>query len=92
MADKNLCPLTVKIITPEGEKDEILCDSLTVNVCDNEKGTGGGSYGIRRGHAEALMALSEGRITAKKGEEILFSEILPGGFLSVKSNCIKIIL
>lgn len=92
MQNKNSCPLTVKIITPEGEKNEIYCDSLTVTVRDNEKGKGGGSYGIRKGHAEALIALSEGKTTAKKGEETVFSEILPEGFLSVKNNYIEIIL
>lgn len=92
MQNKNSCPLTVKIITPEGEKNEIYCDSLTVTVRDNEKGKGGGSYGIRKGHTEALIALSEGMATAKKGEETVFSEILPEGFLSIKNNYIEIIL
>lgn len=92
MQNKNSCPLTVKIITPEGEKNEIYCDSLTVTVRDNEKGKGGGSYGIRKGHTEALIALSEGKTTAKKGEEPVFSEILPEGFLSIKNNYIEIIL
>lgn len=92
MSDKNSCPLTVKIITPEGEKNEIYCESLTVTVRDNEKGKGGGSYGIRKGHAEALIALDKGKITAKKGEEIILSETFPEGFLSVKNNYIEIIL
>lgn len=92
MQNKNSCPLTVKIITPEGEKNEIYCDSLTVTVRDNEKGKGGGSYGIRKGHTEALIALGAGRITAKNKEETIFSEILPEGFLSVKNNYIEIIL
>lgn len=91
MAETARAPLTLKIITPDGERPEISCDSVSVTVKDNKNGKGGGSYGIKKGHAEALIALDKGTLSAKKGEETIFSENLPEGFLSIKNNYITVI-
>lgn len=83
--------LTLKIITPHGKKAEISCDSIILTVEANENGKGGGSYGIRKGHAEALIATAKGIITAKKDGETVFSETFSEGTASVSEDVVTVI-
>lgn len=83
-------PLTLKIITPKGLIPDILCDSIILTVCDNEKGKGGGSYGIKKGHANAIIATDSGRILAKAGDNVLFSEIFGEGFAVIDNNTVTV--
>ena len=89
MSDKNKdLPLTLKVITPEGIFPEIPCSSIILTVKDNEKGKGGGAYGIKRGHTNAIIATDKGKITAKAGESTVFCEIFSESFATVENNTV----
>ena len=58
-------PVLLSVLTPGGEKIRVRCDSVRLIVPDSPDGkTAGGSVGIRRGHADALMAVAPGKIEA----------------------------
>ena len=83
--------LTLKILSPGGEAANVVCDSITLTVKDNSQGKGGGSYGIRTGHAPALIATDKGVITAKKDGQIIFSDRFDEGMATVDSNTVTVI-
>lgn len=90
MADFNNLPLTLTIVTPDGKLPDILCDSITLFVCDTEKGKGGGSYGIRKGHINSVIALGTGDVTAKADGKVIFKESFLGGIAQIKNNTVKL--
>ncbi len=70
-----MAELTLKIVTPKGSQASVSCDSIHLTISDNAKGRGGGSYGIRRGHAKALLSLEKGEIKAfLSGKTVLAGE------------------
>ncbi len=84
--------LTLKIITPEGERAAVACDSVTFFVRDNDKGEGGGSMGIRRGHVDAIAALEANSVVKARSEgNTVASFIVSGGFAGVKDDIVTII-
>ncbi len=92
MPSENSLPLTLKIMSPSFSHPDILCDSIRLTVADNENGRGGGSCGIKKGHAPALMALSAGSVKAYCGGEEAFSREIKGGFATVKNNVVTLII
>ena len=72
-ASGNDC-LTLRIITPAGIAYETACDSITLPLSDDKNGKGGGSIGIRKGHIDAILALSQGCVCA----DGVSSQIRPG--------------
>lgn len=90
MADENKLPLTLTIVTPEKTFPDVRCDSILLTVKDNEKRQGGGSYGIKKGHAKALIATAPGYVSAKAGGEKIFFLHLGEGFAVVDKNHITI--
>lgn len=91
MPSENNMPLTLVIITPEGALPEIKCSSITLSVADNEKGKGGGSYGIKKDHAEALFALGTGPVKAYVDGEEIYTCPLHSGFARVSKNTVTVI-
>ena len=83
--------LTLKILSPGGERANVVCDSITLTVKDNSQGKGGGSYGIRTGHAPSLIATDKGTITAKKDGETVFSGFFGEGMATVDNNVVTVI-
>lgn len=83
--------LLFKAVTPDGELPEIKCDGVTFHIKDNAKGKGGGLYGIKKGHAKALFAVEAGTVTAKLGDETVFSQQFKSGFASVNNNIVTLI-
>ena len=84
--------LTLKIVTPDKSAESVGCDSIQLTVSDNEKGRGGGSYGIKRGHVECLISLNEGTIRAfLKGKTVLWGKT-EGGFATVKNNTVTAVV
>ena len=83
--------LILKIVTPHGSRDPIRCDSVRLTICDNLNGRGGGSYGIRAGHAKTLLTLDKGVIRAfQSGQEVLAGE--SGiGFATVEQNTVTVV-
>ena len=84
--------LVLKIVTPEGEMEPVPCDSVTVYARDNERGEGGGSMGIRRGHIEAVAALeTNSQVRAYSEGKLIASFTVSGGFASIKNNTVTVI-
>ena len=83
--------LTLKIVSPQGILCELECDSIKLSVSDDKNGEGGGSYGIRKGHINALFALTSGKIEAFEGQQCCFSKDASGGFAEVKNNIVTIV-
>lgn len=84
--------LTLKIVTPDKAVESVECDSIQLTVSDNERGKGGGSYGIKQGHVESLISLNEGTIKAfLKGKTVLCGKT-KGGFATVKNNTVTAIV
>lgn len=84
--------LTLIVITPEGRREGIPCDSVTFFVRDNERGEGGGSMGVRRGHIDAIAALEPGSAVRARSEgKEIASFRVSGGFASVKNNAVTVV-
>lgn len=83
----NLC---LQIVTVEGKKQPIYCDSVVLPLCDGERNTGGGSYGIHKGHADAIFVLAKGKIIAKKSGAEIFCADCSDGFARVSQNVVTV--
>ena len=86
-----MCKLTLKIATPNGAHDPILCDSIRLTVCDDLSGRGGGSYGIRPGHAKALLSLDQGSIKAFLSDRCVLTGHSGTGFATVEQNTVTVV-
>lgn len=76
--------LSLRIVTTGGAREPVACDSVHLTVCDDKKGRGGGSYGIRPGHARAVLSLAEdGVLTAFLAGRTVLSGRCRGGFAAV---------
>lgn len=83
--------LTLVIVTPEGEAARAECSHVTVYAADGADGLNGGSVGIRRGHAPALIALeNNSRVIAKNGESCLEFTVA-GGFAGVRNDAVTVV-
>ena len=83
--------LKLRILSPEGLQSEIVCDGVQLLLPDDADGRGGGSLGIRSGHAPAVMALDAGPVTATRGEETVLRAQVSGGFASVADNVVTVL-
>ncbi len=83
--------LTLKILSPGGAATDVVCDSITLTVRDNSQSKGGGSYGIRTGHAPALIATDKGNITAKKDGQTVLSDFFDEGMATIDNNVVTVI-
>ena len=84
--------LTLKIVTTEGAGEPVPCQSVHLTVCDDETGRGGGSCGIRPGHARAVFSLAEdGRVTALREGKSVFSGRCAGGFAAVDGGQVTVV-
>lgn len=84
--------LTLKIVTPRGAREPVVCQSVHLTVCGDERDRGGGSYGIRPGHARAVFSLAEdGAITALRESRCVFSGRCGGGFAAVDGDTLTVV-
>ncbi len=84
--------LSLKVITPEKEYIYENCESVSFCVNDNQKGNGGGSYGIRKGHAKTIFSLDKGKLYASKNGEVEVNAIVSSGFAKVENNVVTVIV
>lgn len=84
--------LSLKVITPEKECFYENCESVSFCVNDNQKGNGGGSYGIRKGHAKAIFSLDKGKLTVSKNGEVTVNAIVSSGFAKIENNIVTVIV
>lgn len=83
-------PITLRIFNCAGEVRSLSCDSVTLCAKDNAKGQFGGSIGIHRGHADALIALSNSPILAYSGGVVLAEIPVSNGFAFVSKNMVSV--
>lgn len=86
-----MSPLTLKIVTPDGEDREISCDSVSLWMAPDQKGRQEGSIGIRKGHTNAVIALGNGSVAALQDGKSVFSGRTEGGFATVLNNTVTVI-
>ena len=84
--------LTLRIVTAEGAGEAVRCDCVHLTVCDDGKGRGGGSCGIRPGHIRAIFSLAEeGGVTALQGGRRIFAGRCAGGFATVDRDEVTVV-
>lgn len=84
--------LTFTLFTPQRMFPSIECDSVKLCIADSISGKFSGTYGIRKGHAEAVLALAPGKISVSlDGKEIFFAES-QGGFATVENDDVRVIV
>lgn len=79
-----------EVITPEGKTVSAECDSIHIPVCDGIK-TSGGQYGIRKGHATAVISLGDGSVTAYLDGKITSQFSVSGGFAKVDRDRVAVV-
>ncbi len=84
--------LILIIATPNGSLPPIECDSVHLTVCDDAKGKNGGSYGIRKGHVNAIFSLESGKTTALLNGETVFSANTSNGFATVNQDTVTVVI
>lgn len=83
--------IKVKIVTPTGGECEFECDSVRMKAQDNAKGTGGGDFGVRYGHADALASLDKGEILAYTAGKLTHKLAVNGGFAKITHDSVTVI-
>ncbi len=83
--------LTLEIVTFKGAKEPIACDSIHLTVQDDLQQKGGGSYGIRPGHAKALIALDEGPLAAYRQGQMILRARVGTGFATVHNDTVTVV-
>lgn len=83
--------LVLKIVTTAGEKAQVECDSIRLQIPDDEKGQQGGSLGIRKGHADALLAVAPGTVKAVDHDGTLKEFSVGGGFAFVEKDVVTLL-
>ena len=84
--------LLLKICTVDRQLEKDGCDCVILNIAEDSKGGFSGSCGIRRGHAKAVFALSQGVIRAKAKDEVIFSLDVSDGFATVENDVVTVIV
>ncbi len=83
--------IRLSIVTPNGEAASAVCDSVRLNAQDDAHGRNGGGLGIRRGHAPAMIALSEGTVTALLEGSVVRKVKICGGFAAVGNDKVTVL-
>lgn len=84
--------ITLILTAPDRPQTRIECDSVRFSVPDGvKKRNAGGGVGIRKGHADALMAVSPGRILALLDGKPVFSCAVGGGLAAVTGESVSIL-
>ena len=78
------------VVTPKGVEYTADCDTVLLNICEGKNGTQSGSYGVKKGHANAVFALAGGKITVKKDGRILYSFDALDGFAVMQDNVLTV--
>lgn len=81
----------LKIVSPNGEAANLVCDSVQLCVPDGQNEKGGGWVGIRRGHRDALLALAPGTVRARQGDKVALETKITGGVAFVESNVVTVL-
>lgn len=77
--------LSLTVLLPDRPPVELPCGSVRLTAAD------GGQYGIRPGHAPAMIALAPGELTASRDGTVLCRLLLGGGFARVAGNTVTVV-
>lgn len=91
MSNRDKC-ITLEIITPAGVVARVECDSVRLALADDQKGKGGGSYGIRSGHAEAVLLLAEGTTVGQTDNREILVAKTGKGFATVSGGAVSVVV
>ena len=83
--------LTFTLFTLHRKLPPVECDSIKLSIADSVSGKFSGSYGIRKGHAKAILALAPGKISVSLDGREIFSAESQGGFAMVENNEVRVI-
>lgn len=83
--------LTFTLFTPHRTLAPLECDSVRLCIADSVTGKFSGSYGIRKGHAKAILSLAAGRISVSLDGKEIYSVQCDGGFATVENNEVRVI-
>ena len=84
--------LSLTVVTPTGAISPVTCESVHCSVTDDSKGKGGGRYGIRSGHARALLTIAPGEVEALRQGERVFLCRCGSGFATVEDNMVTLVV
>lgn len=87
-----MAELTLNIVTPKCTYGPFRCDSVHLTVGDDISGKGGGSCGIRKGHAKSLLSLEEGTIKVFYAGENIFKGKSGCGFATVDQDFVTVVV
>lgn len=82
--------LTFTLFTPHRKFPSIECDSVKLSIVDSISGKFSGTYGIRKGHAKAVFALANGKISVSLDGQEIFSAESTGGFATVENDDVRV--
>ncbi|MBQ4591271.1 MAG: hypothetical protein IJB20_04505 [Clostridia bacterium] len=83
--------IRLSIVTPDGETVSVSCDSVRLDAQDDKNGRNGGGLGIRRGHTPAMIALSEGQLTASAEGSVVLKVKVKNGFAAVAQDVVTVL-
>lgn len=89
MTDTDRC-FTLELVTPGGLAARVTCDSVRLTLADGQRGSGGGSYGVRKGHAPAVFLLADGQTVALLDGEEVFSARTGEGFAGMAEDTLTV--
>lgn len=83
--------MELRIVSPDGSLGPLNCDSVRLQIADDMEEKHGGSYGIRKGHAEAVLVLEEGALFAFAESKPLLSGRHGKGFATIEKNKVTVV-
>lgn len=87
-----MAELMFHIVTPKKSYGPYLCDSVRLTICDDANDQGGGSCGIRKGHAKSLMTLDAGSVMGLHAGETVVEGQCGLGFATVDGNSVTAVV
>ena len=80
------------LLTPRKEVVSCSCEAVNLWAKDDDKGEGGGSVGIRRGHVPTVIALAEnGPVQVASEGKLVFAAKVRGGFARVEAGSVTVL-
>ncbi|MBE6726174.1 MAG: hypothetical protein E7576_13450 [Ruminococcaceae bacterium] len=84
--------VVLRVCSANRDELRIECESVRFSIPDGADGKkSGGLYGIRRGHADALMAVAPGKVTALSGGKTIFSCSVGEGLAVITGDGVTIL-
>lgn len=83
--------LSLSVVTPDKIPLTFTCDSIHLTLKEEKAGENGGKYGIRYGHARAVLSLEKGTLEVFLQGKRLFFAACDGGFALVDGDRVTLV-